>query len=127
LRFSDAVRQKQKASQPNWLTGPRLHNRDGATYRRLNLAPPIAAARPVCICRESRDPRAWAVTLVLKIDGTELGWSVLRFAVVFSADERVGIGVNLLGVALLICLFFVDISPARSAIPRRGASSGGTV
>jgi hypothetical protein len=50
-----------------------------------------------------------AFAFTLKVDGYELGWSFFRFAVNFVV-ERVGVGVNILGVVVLFWLYWTNLS-----------------
>jgi hypothetical protein len=61
-------------------------------------------------------------SIVLKVDGLELGWSYLRFAINFTVG-RIGLGVNVVGIILLATLW---VERGRSTgVPSRASSPGG--
>jgi hypothetical protein len=83
----------------------------------------VAAFRLALGRRGARKPLlafAWAFTLVMKIDGYELGWSFARLAVNVGTD-RVAAGVNVLGVAVLVWLLGADLVAEPESAPPASA------
>ena len=56
----------------------------------------------------------WAYTLFLKVDGYDLGWSVMRLAITFGS-EHLALGINFVGVGMLFWAFWMD--PASDLLP----------
>jgi len=64
---------------------------------------------------------AWAFTVYMSVDGFEIGWAAFRLGV-FLGGPRLAIGVNALGVVLLLFIYGVRFPPASEMAYSEGAS-----